>query len=155
MASQEENRLAQEFVDKRRLLILSLYESKGLKASGLSGQLLQSRREDNKFQIVDQAGYFEFQEFGRASGKAPPFQSIYQWLAYQKYGLKWKDEAQRKQMAWAIVAKIKRSGTLTYRTKPTGVISESINEQLINEFMEKLGAVRATEIATDISRLLK
>lgn len=156
MASDSDNQLVEDFVNKRKELILQLYESKGLKASGLSGRLLHVNQNNNVSQLVDKAGYFEFEEFGRSPGNAPPFKKIYDWLAFQKYGLTWKDEAQRRSLAWAILMKIKKQGTYTYRTKkPTGVLSEAINRQSLEELVKNLIAKKSSEIKTDITRLFE
>jgi hypothetical protein len=152
--TQTEKDLMEEFVDSRRSMILSLQQSKGLQASGLSASLLRTEQEGNIAQLIDAAGYFEFQEFGRRPGGMPPFKAIYDWLAFQKYGLKYANDKERHSLAWAIMMKIRKRGTHTHISqKPTGVLSESLNDQLLNEFIGKLSAYKASEIKTDILRL--
>lgn len=152
--NETEKNLLEEFVNSRRALILSLQSSKGILASGVSASLLRTEQSGNIAQLIDAAGYFEFQEFGRRPGGMPPFKKIYDWLAFQKYGLKYANDKERHSLAWAIMMKIRKSGTHTHITaKPTGVLSESLNDQLLHDFISKLASHKASEIRTDISRL--
>jgi hypothetical protein len=152
--NQSEKNLLEEFVNGRRALILSLQSSKGLQASGLSASLLRTEQSGNIAKLIDAAGYFEFQEFGRRGGGMPPFKAIYDWLQFKKYGLNYANDKERKSLAWAIMMKIRKSGTHTHITqKPTGVLSESLNDQLLHDFIIKLASHKASEIKTDILRL--
>jgi hypothetical protein len=143
------------FMERRRALIMRLQEAKGLKASGLSAKLLYVKSNKNVFDLVDSAGYFEFQEFGRADGGQPPFKKIYEWLEYKKYGLKYDNDEERVSLAWAIAKKIKKKGTHTYmKGRDTGVISEAINKEATAELIKEIAKNRKTEILTDIKRIL-
>lgn len=104
--------------------------------------------------LIDEAGYFDFQEYGRGPGKASPFKKIYDWLAFKKYGLDYKDDAERKQLAWKIIAIHKKYGSRTHRTKPTGVLSEAINQGLLDELSRTIAHRKGFELKTDSVRLL-
>lgn len=144
-----------DFFEKRRQNIIALQESKGLKASGLSARLLRTNEDGNRFQLIDAAGYFQQQEFGKRPGNTP-FQAIYDWLQYKKYGFQWKDERQRRSMAWAILITHRRHGTFTYRKKTqTGVLSESINDALLSELLTKLAERKVVEVKSDVSGIFK
>ncbi len=148
--------IVSDFMEQRRLKILQLQESKGLKASGLSARLLTTNEQGDVFQLVDQAGYFDTQEFGKAPGSFPSFQKIYEWLALKKYGLNWTTELQRRRIANAIIIKIKRQGTFTYRRKkPTGVLSEAINKESLNDLIESLLDKNSTDVITDVTKILQ
>ncbi len=163
MSSQEDNRLTFEFMEKRRLQVIAIQASKGLKASGFSASQLHSEQSGNLTQLVDSAGYFEFEEFGRKAGKAPPWKKILEWVKLQKYGITTAsqgpagfNEKEQERLAWAIVMKIKKKGTYTHiRRTPTGVLSEAINQQFLNELISNLTKSKAAEIKTDILRIFQ
>jgi len=156
MISDSDRVLLEELTDDLADNIIALQISKGLKASGESADKLRREVKESIAQIIDATGSFEFQEFGRAEGKPPPFKRIFDWLAFQKYGIKYESEKQRTGIAWAITKKIAKKGTFTHITgKNTGVLVEALNRQRINEFMEQLSIHKKTEISTDISRILK
>ena len=143
------------FMERRRALIMRLQEAKGLKASGLSARLLHIRSSGNVYDLVDSAGYFEFQEFGRGPGKAPSFKKIYDWLQFKKYGLNYENEKERVSLAWAIVKKIKKLGTRTHTTRrPTGVLEEAISREATQGLIREIAKNRTLEILTDIKRIL-
>lgn len=142
------------FMEKRRQLIIRLQKEKGLKASGFSAGQLNVREDGSTFNLVDSSGSFEYQEFGRRAGKAPPFQKIYDWLQYKKYKLDYKDDEERVSIAWGIITKIKKEGTYTHRTnKPTGVLEEAISKEATQELTQAIAKNRALEIKTDIKRI--
>jgi hypothetical protein len=168
MLSDSDNQLLTELTDDLTDNIIALQLSKGLKASGGSADLIRKEVQDTIARIIDGSGSFEFQEFGRAEGKAPPFQRIYDWLEFEKYGINWHNlteseasrgmtaDDKRTGIAWAITKKIAKKGTHTHITgKNTGVLVEALNRQRIKEFMQKLSTTKASELKTDISRLLK
>jgi hypothetical protein len=152
--TQKDKQLAEEFVEQRKQLILQLQQSKGLKASGVSATLLHTAQpKDGLTQLIDGSGYFEFQDFGRSFGKFPPFKAIYEWLAFKKYGLQWSTEKQRRSLAWAIMISIAKKGTHTFRNKPTGVLTEAINEQSLKDLISKMVSIKGPEIASEIKRI--
>jgi hypothetical protein len=166
MLDSQEQELIREFVEKQMEGIIHMQESKGLKASGESAQMLRVNLENNIAQLIDGAGYFEFEEFGRGAGKAPPVQKIYEWLAFKKYGLDYEQvstgealrgvtaDKKRHSLAWAIMKKIQKKGTHTHiNGHPTGVLSEVINQSALQELMSKIALKKSSEIRTDISRL--
>ena len=76
-----------------------------------TGQLLKTmnfRIENGKFIIEIPQPYASDIEFGRPKGKAPPFKPILRWVR-RKLGIRSMKKA--KQVAWAIVNKIKEEGT--------------------------------------------
>ncbi len=161
MASLQDNRLVFDFMEKRRQAVISLQVSKGLKASGFSAGQLNTKQTGDLSELVDSSGYFEFQEFGRKAGKAPPWKKILDWVRLQKYGIatasqgtKGFNEKEQERMAWAIVMKIKRRGTYTYiKRTPTGVLTEAINEKLLHELISDLIKSKGAEVRTDILRI--
>jgi hypothetical protein len=166
MLESSDQELIRAFVEKQMQSIISLQESKGIKASGESSQLLRINLENNIAQLIDGAGYFEFEEFGRGAGKAPPVQKIYEWLAFKKYGLDFTQvttgealrgvtaDKKRHALAWAIMKKIQKKGTHTHiNQRPTGVLSDVINQSALQELMNRIAIKKTSEIKTDISRL--
>lgn len=142
------------FMQKKKIQIIQLQKEKGLLASGKSASQLRVDENGNKFELIDGGGSFEVQDFGRHPGKYPPFEAIYLWLGYQKYGLTWTNEASRRSLAWAIVKKIKREGTYTYRIKkPTRVLQDAINDNEFIELKDELVSITTAAIRTDIQRI--
>jgi len=78
-----------QFINESRLMLIESQLTKGLRASGESAKSLGVTVAPLFGQLIDRAGYFYFQENGRKAGKAPSFKKIYDWLEYEKYGLKW------------------------------------------------------------------
>jgi len=100
---------------------------KGIIASGASASGLEIVATEERLQVVDNKGYFEFQEFGRKPGKQPPIESIRQWVELKLKG-NIKGNISLDSLAFLIARKIGREGTRTHRTQPTGILSEVINE---------------------------
>jgi hypothetical protein len=149
----EERVLLKEFIEKRAEIIIATQSSKGIRASGASADMLRENLEDNIVQLIDGSGYFEFQEFGRRAGKAPPFQKLYEWLAFQKYGKSWTNDKQRRGIAWALQRKIRDKGTHTHITgRPTGVLTESLNEQALRELMNALTKAKVRGVTNAVKR---
>lgn len=99
--------------------------------------------------LIDGSGSFEYQERGRGPG-AIPWSKIYAWLAYKKYGFDWADVNERKRMAFAIWNKIKKFGTKTHISrKPTGVITNIINSQVLDNFISTVASRAAATVSTD------
>lgn len=153
--AEQVSQIITDFFEARRQKILQLQESKGLKASGLSARLLAVESTENRFQLIDRAGYFEEQETGKPPG-ATGFQQIYDWLQYKKYGLNWKNDLHRRQMAHRIVINHARFGSFLYRSKKiSGVLSESLNDGDIDQLLQKLTDSKVVEVKTDIIQSIK
>lgn len=151
----EEQKLLSGFIESRRKQIIEAQGSKGLKASGNSAKMLHANLVGSIAQLVDGSGYFEFQEYGRKAGGAPPFQKLYEWLAFKKYGIEYKDDKQRRSIAWALQKKIRDKGTYTsIRNQPTGVITDALNRAALNELLGQITRTRANKVSTDIKRLM-
>lgn len=78
-----------QFINESRLMVIQSQADKGLRASGKSAAELGANLGDRFGQLIDRAGYFYYQEFGRKPGTFPPFKAIWDWLAFEKHGLKW------------------------------------------------------------------
>ena len=161
-------KLVELFLEQERLDIIASQTTKNLKASGDSAASLRTVQTANGGQLVDESGSFEYQEFGRGPGKAPSFDVIYEWLKYKKYGLNYEHlttgeglrgittDTKRRQLAWAIVQKIKKKGTYTHiRNKPTGVLTDSINDQNLLQLQDNIADKYSTEILSDIQGIIK
>lgn len=151
-----ESILVEDFFLRKQQAIIDAQSEKGLRASGVSASMLTVTQSGNITQLIDRAGYFEFQEFGRAPGKVPSWKVFYDWLAFKKYGKDWKDEAERKSMAWAILVNIKKKGTYLFRSRTqSGVLTEAINTENLDELKSQLAKARMTQILTDVQRIFK
>lgn len=110
---------------------------KGLYASGESAKSLRYVAGANEG-VLFGVGYFYQQEYGRKSGSMPPIKSIYDWLKYQKYGLTFKTDNERKSLAFAIAKNIAKKGTWIYQGKKSGIEITQIITQQVAIFNEKL-----------------
>lgn len=132
---------------------------KDLYASGDSAKSLRVEVTEGvggvRGQLIDGSGSFEYQERGRGPGGVN-WSKIYNWLQYKKYGFDWQDEKQRKQMAFAIFNKIKKHGTFTHVQKnPTGVVTEVINMQLLDQFIGLIASRAAASVSSDFVKGLR
>lgn len=138
------------FLEDLRTQIVNLQISKNLKASGRSAEMLRIDQDGNTFSLIDGAGYFEQQEKGKKPG-ATPFQVIYEWLKLKKYGIDYKNDKQRERIAYAILANHRKYGSYIYRRKRvTGVLSEVINNAILDRIMGDLAGAASTEILSDV-----
>lgn len=124
---------------------------KGLKkerinASGNLSESLRSEITERSYKLFA-ANYVDYAERGRGPGKVPPVQSIYEWLKFgkPKYGLSYKNDKERRSIAFAIVTNIKKKGSYKHRkpSKQTNVVNDSI--QIISEIVKKEFVTFVTE----------
>lgn len=137
--------------------IVLLQAQRGLRASGASADSLVIEQFGDSSRLVDGAGYFEYQERGRGPGRSPLAvpkflrEKIYQWLQWKKYGLDFNNESERRRLAYLIARKIQLKGTYTHiKGDPTGVISEPITTQRIDELLEQIGRGVQASVESDV-----
>jgi len=60
------------------------------------------------------------------------YQAIYDWLKYQKYGLTWRTERERRGLAFVITRKISREGSAKFRGRvsKTQIFAKAVNKEL-------------------------
>lgn len=128
---------------------------KGMVASGASAAGLDVRATEIQMQLVDTEGYFHIQEFGRGPGKWPPFASILDWVELKLAG-NIRSNIRNESLAYLIQRKIGTEGSVAFRTgKPTGVLSEIINDRNIDPFVSSLVERHTIKIRTDVLRLFE
>ena len=107
--------------------------------TGASAQSLGYRIEGTTLTIFSSQKYFTVLETGRKPGKRPPISVIEQWIRDKPLAL---DGISAKSLAFLIARKIGEEGSLLYRQGgKSGVISKSINDQVIKE--------KLTDVLTD------
>lgn len=107
--------------------------------TGASAQSLGYRIEGTTLTIFSSMKYFTVLETGRKPGKRPPISVIEQWIRDKPLAL---DGTSAKSLAFLISRKIGEEGSLLYRQGgKSGVISKSINDQVIKE--------KLTDVLTD------
>lgn len=148
----ENNRKAiEQFLEKLRLEVIRSQESKGIKASGRSAGLLRVESNQLGGMLIDGAGTFYYQEYGRRAGKAPPLSAIYAWLEYKKYGLDYANFKERMSLAYRIRNKIARVGTEPARKgKPTKVLTDVIVKEQVDSFVNTLQGNYMRSVTTKI-----
>ena len=144
--------LIKEFIGKVKYDLIRSQKEKGIVASGKSAKLLRAEFPDeNTGLLIDGSGSFYYQEFGRAKGKMPPYQAIYDWLEYKKYGFTYKDDKERKSLTWMIMSSIRKKGTYAhYKHKPTNVVRDALSSERIQELKKKIAARFLSEVRSDI-----
>lgn len=107
--------------------------------TGASAQSLGYRIEGTTLTIFSSQKYFTVLETGRKPGKRPPISVIEQWVRDKPLAL---DGISAESLAFLIARKIGEEGSLLYRQGgKSGVISKSINDQVIKE--------KLTDVLTD------
>ena len=117
-----------DYLEQVRERIIANQARYGLRASGESAQ---SIRIEDRFgvKVLIGAAYFKQQEEGRAPGKMPPVEAIYDWLQYQKYGITYSDDKERRSIAFAIAKKISTEGTYRFRRAPLDIIQDAYDNR--------------------------
>lgn len=147
--------LISQFVNESRVLLIDSQRSKGLLASGKSAAALQVTIRQDFGQLIDSAGYFYFQEFGRKPGKMPPFKAIYDWLEFNKYGFTYSSEKDRIRKTFAIMNSIRKKGTYTHQNGQTNVVSDVVNQNRINSLLQSMAAKYKATAKSDIVQTFK
>lgn len=86
----------------------------------------------------------EFVFRGRSPGKMPPLYNIIQWCIAK--GLP-------RHVAWIIAKRISEAGTALWRSG-RNIISEVVNEQKIQELVDRLTEIYTADIKSDIENML-
>jgi len=98
--------------------------------TGQSAQSLGYRIDAEGLTIFSSQKYFTVLETGRKPGKRPPISAIEQWIKDKPIA----SDINPKSLAFLIARKIGEEGSLLYRQGgKSGVISESINDKVIQE----------------------
>jgi len=151
----EDVELIRLFLEKAREDIVNLQAKKGIRASGDSAEGLRVEVTSTGGKLVDGSGYFEYQERGRGAGKPPPSKLIYEWLAYNKYGLRYENDKERRSLAYVIARKIGRKGTATHiKGTVTGVLSEAIRKEEVEGLVKTLSRRYLAKISTDLKKVV-
>lgn len=160
--AKEDLDLIKAFLEEEKQAVVDAQILRGIRATGASADLLRTGEIANGGQLIDGSGRMIFQEIGRgptkgdSSGSGSLKDQIFIWLELKKYGLNWSNDKQRDQLAWAIANKIHRRGTYTFiKGKPTGVLSDNINERRIELLMEKFTKKYSDKITSDIIGIFK
>ena len=121
--------------------IISEQAKQGIRASGKSARSLRIVPLGSSGVELYGAAYFDQQEEGRAPGKFPPIESIYDWLQYKKYGITYSTDSERRSIAYAIAKKIARFGTRTYLLGGTSIIGKATEDlsPLLEKVTESVG----------------
>ena len=107
--------------------------------TGKSAESLGYRIDGTDLIIFSTQKYFTVLETGRKPGKRPPINVIEQWIRDKPLNL---DGISAKSLAFLIARKIGEEGSLLHRQGgKSGVISKSINDQVIKE--------KLTDVLTD------
>lgn len=143
--------------------VIESQTEKGLRASGESAKKLRVGFEEvgefiARGQLIDGSGSFGVQEYGRKGGKVPKrfAHIIYDWLAYKKYGITYKNTRERRAIAYQIAKKIALKGTYTHiNNQQTNVLYDNINQTRVNSISETFAKKYSSDLLTDIKGLFK
>ena len=154
---ESDRKVIKNFLENRKKVLIASQKLKGLRASGKSAAGLRVDIESDSLGfLIDGTGTFYYQEYGRASGKPPPFIMIYDWLKFKKYGFDYANNKERIKLAWKIINSIRKKGTYTHRTRPTNVVADVVDKDVINDLLERFKKKYSLSVRTEIiSQLIK
>lgn len=133
--------------------IVRLQADKGLKASGQSALSLRIESRPDQGELLG-ASYFIEQEQGRKPGQIGDVKGLYDWLAYHKYGISYTSDKARWSIAWAIARKQAREGSYTFRHGPTGVLSEALTEEMMQQFTDSVALSTIDGLLDELKKAL-
>lgn len=150
--TQDQIDICKMFLESKREEIIRLQQERGVKASGLSAASLVVSETERGAVLIDGAGYFEFQDFGRGAGKPSPVQKIYDWLQYKKYGLTYENDKQRLSLAFAISRNHAKQGSRFFK-KNTFILQQSLSPSTFVQLYDDLSNSFGLQVLTDIERV--
>lgn len=120
--------------DGLRKGITDRYDNSGVKASGNAVKSLKDVIEGNNYTLMG-ADYWQWIDRGRKPNGANTgglFDALYEWLKYKKYNLNWKNDKERKGIAFALSRKISELGTYKniHKDKRTTILEDSLKDSL-------------------------
>lgn len=82
-------------------------------------------------------------------------QKIYEWLAFQKYGLTWKDNKEREGLSWGISKNIHKKGTSLFRRGGSGLLSDIVTSQRLDALTGAFADNKSAQFKTEILKNFK
>lgn len=158
MLEVNDHKLIIEFLEKCKADIIEDHVSYGQKASGNFIKNLEVNETATGGQLIDGAGYAYYLEYGRRPTGAGVSGSelidrIKQWFTDKNLTIT------KSFNPYSVTAKIHKEGTLLYRIfsrtgSGSGVITRTVNDNNISEFIEKLSIFYHKEVFGDVSKEL-
>lgn len=136
--------LIREFLDQIKEELIDYLDSNDRNATGRSKASFQVVNVTSSSGQLIGSESIEFVFRGRGPGKMPPLNAIIDWCNVR--GIP-------RAAAWVIAKRIAEAGTKLHR-QGRDFLKETIKEQRINEFSNKLTAIYSAQIKTDIENLL-
>jgi len=129
--------LIEDFLNNVKDSLIADYKAKGLKASGLTEQLLKVEGSGNKWTLKT-PDYFIFQILGRGPGEIPPLEEIRNWVISKGLPIK---------SAVPIAKTIGAEGTRIFKGEAEGIDFQGIFDQEMKDFLREFGDEQASQIA--------
>lgn len=138
--------LIEGFLNRVKDRLVEDYERKGLRASGMTADLLKVTGSGNKW-ALQTPDYLIFEILGRGPGNMPPVEAIKEWAV---------SKGIQQKFAWPIAKKIAQEGTRIFKGEAEGIDFQGIFDEEIEVFLKEFGDEKAKEIAdVMVSSLLK
>ena len=129
--------LIEDFLNRVKDRLIEDYESKGLRASGLTERLLKVVGSGNKWGLQT-PDYFIFEILGRGPGEIPPLEQIRNWVISKGLPIK---------SAVPIAKTIGEEGTRIFKGEAEGIDFQGIFDEEIKIFLKEFGDEQAKKIA--------
>ncbi len=139
----------EQFLESVKNRVIANYDKLGLRASGRYARELRIEKYAGGMRLTAPT-YGYFMENGRAAGKAPPRDVIIKWIEdkqLQYQGIS------KESLAYLICRKIKREGIkVPNRYNSGGVITDVVNESLVEEAKEAFGSAIKSIIINNLKK---
>lgn len=132
--------LVEEFLNRVKDRLIEDYKRKGLRASGLTANLLKVEKVGERW-VLRTPDYFIFEILGRGPGGLPPLEAIRDWVTSK--GIEQKH-------IFPIAKKIANEGTRIFKGEAEGIDFVGIFEDERNKFMREFADEQSEEIADAI-----
>lgn len=147
MATDQE--ILSAFLDEMILGLRQSQQEKGLRSSGESAAMLRKEEGQDEGSIIDGAGTFYYQQYGRKPGGWPPQDAILEWIKVKPivpYG-----NISEESLAFLIARKIGKEGiAVPGPYNEGGVITDVINQEAIDRLKQQLGEHYVKEFGSEV-----
>jgi len=129
--------LVEEFLNRVKDRLIEDYDRKGLRASGLTANLLKVEKVGDRW-VLKTPDYFIFEILGRGPGGLPPLEAIRDWVTSK--GIEQKS-------IYPIAKKIADEGTRIFKGEVEGIDFQGIFDDEMKIFIREFADQQSKEIA--------
>lgn len=134
--------------------MISLYDSKGMRASGDFADSLEVETSKNSVKLLGNK-YAEQLEYGRKSGKQPPIAVIKQWIIDKGIVNKIKGDISVSSLAFLIARKIGKEGWKRKRFGGVELVTKIVTPERMQSIIDKVGQEAIISVTDTLVKELK